>query len=93
MGRQDETQLTTKIDGFLSFALLMYCFASLKKKSGPCMTKLRVRLLCFTYSRDNSIGYALLIFKKKNKIINLFVILVKISLFEKQRNQFVRLVK
>jgi hypothetical protein len=28
-------------------------------------------------------GYALLIFKKKNKINNLFVILVKIFLFEK----------
>jgi hypothetical protein len=47
------------------------------------MTKLRVRMLCFSYSRDNSIGYALLIFKKKNKINNLFVILVKIFLFEK----------
>ncbi len=27
-GRQDETPLTTKIDGFLGFALQMYFFAS-----------------------------------------------------------------
>jgi len=51
--RQDETQFTSKIDGFLSFILrwmLMYFF-DLKL----CMTKLRVLVLCFSYFTDNSI--------------------------------------
>jgi len=50
--RQDETQFTTKMDGFLSFIprwMLMYFF-NLKL----CMTKLRVLVLCFSYFTDNS---------------------------------------
>jgi hypothetical protein len=51
--RQDETQFTTKMDGFLSFIprwMLMY-YLNLKL----CMTKLRVLVLCFSYFTDNSI--------------------------------------
>ncbi len=51
--RQDETQFTTKIDGFLSFnpplnANVLFCrffFLNLTL----CMTKLRVLVLCFSY--------------------------------------------
>jgi hypothetical protein len=53
--RQDETQFPTKIDGFLSFhplpliANVLSCRFFFKKKSHPCMTKLRVLVLCFPY--------------------------------------------
>jgi hypothetical protein len=56
--RQDETQFTTKIDGFLSFiptlnanVLFFRFFFNLTL----CMTKLRVLVLCFSYFIDNSI--------------------------------------
>jgi len=52
--RQDETQFTTKVDGFLSFipplnANVLFCrfFWNLTL----CMTKLRVLVLCFSYLR------------------------------------------
>jgi hypothetical protein len=55
--RQDETQFTTKINGFLSFTahwnlnvLICRFFLSLTL----CMTKLRVLGLCFSYFTDNS---------------------------------------
>jgi hypothetical protein len=56
--RQDETQFTTKIDGFLSFipplnANVLF-FAGFFKNLALCMTKLRVLVLCFTYFKDNS---------------------------------------
>ncbi len=57
--RQDETQFTTKIDGFLSFIprwMLMYFFAGFFSNLALCMTKLRVLLvLCFSYFTDNPI--------------------------------------
>jgi hypothetical protein len=55
--RQDETQFPTKIDGFLSFhspIMLMYFFTGFFKNLIPCMTKLRVLVLCFHYFTDNS---------------------------------------
>jgi len=55
--RQDETQFTTKIDGFLSFIpywMLVY-FLQVFKNITLCMTKLRVLVLCFSYFADNSI--------------------------------------
>jgi hypothetical protein len=59
---QDETQFTTKIDGFVSFIptlnvnglfckLQVQVFFSLTL----CMTKLRVLVLCLSYFTDNSI--------------------------------------
>jgi hypothetical protein len=48
--RQDETQFTTKIDGFLSFPtpwMLMYCFAGLKKNL-TCMTSRFWCCVCLT---------------------------------------------
>jgi len=58
--RQDETQFSTKIDGFLIFIprwVLMYFFASFLLIS-PCVwPKLRVRVLSFSYFMDNSIIY------------------------------------
>jgi hypothetical protein len=54
---QDETQFTTKIDGFLSFIprwMLMYIFAGFFVNLTLCMTKLRVPVLCFSYFTDNS---------------------------------------
>jgi hypothetical protein len=56
--RQDETQFPTKIDGFLSFtpplnANVLFC--RFFQKSHPCMTKLRVLVLCFPYFTNNSI--------------------------------------
>jgi hypothetical protein len=54
--RQDETQFTTKIDGFLSF-MLIYFFAGFFFNLTLCMTKLRVLVLCFSYFTDNSITY------------------------------------
>jgi hypothetical protein len=57
--RQDETQFTTKIDGFLSFIprqILMFFFPSFFFFNLTlCMTKLRVLVLCFSYFKDNSI--------------------------------------
>jgi hypothetical protein len=56
--RQDETQFTTKTDGFLSFIprwMLMYFFCRLFLNLTLCMTKLRVLVLCFSYFTDNSI--------------------------------------
>jgi hypothetical protein len=58
--RQDESQFTTKIDAFLSFApsplnanvLFGRCFL----KSHPVYDKLRVLLLCLPYFTDNSIS-------------------------------------
>jgi hypothetical protein len=50
--RQDETQFTTKIDGFLSFIpawMPMYFFAF---NLTLCMTKLSVLVLCFSYFTD-----------------------------------------
>jgi hypothetical protein len=57
--RQDETQFTTKIDGFLSFippfnAIVLFCRFLLNLTL--CMTKLRVLVLCFSYFSENSIG-------------------------------------
>jgi hypothetical protein len=55
--RQDETQFTTKIDGFLSFIprwMLMYFFVVFLNLI-LCMTKLRILVLCFSYFTDNSI--------------------------------------
>jgi hypothetical protein len=49
--RQDETQFTTNIDGFLSFIpswMLMYFFAGFFFNLILCMTKLRVLVLCFS---------------------------------------------
>ncbi len=53
---QDETQFTTKIDGFMSFIPpWMYFFCNVFKNLTLCMTKLRVLLvLCFSYFTDNS---------------------------------------
>jgi hypothetical protein len=48
--RQDETQFTTKIDGFLSSS--PYVFFALNL--APCMTKLRVLVLRFPYFTYNS---------------------------------------
>ncbi len=53
--QEDETQFTTKIDGFLSFippplnanVLLCRFFLNLIL----CMTKLRVLVLCFSYGK------------------------------------------
>jgi len=56
--RQDETQFTTKIDGFLSFIpiwTLLYFFCRFFLNLTLCMTKLRVQVLCFSYFTDNSI--------------------------------------
>jgi hypothetical protein len=61
--RQDETQFTTKIDGFLSFIpiwTLLYFFCRFFLNLTLCMTKLRVLVLCFSYFTDNcivSVGY------------------------------------
>ncbi len=60
--RQDETQFTTKIDGFVSFMtprMLMYFFRRFLFNLTLCMTKLRVLVLYFSYFMDNSIGYFL----------------------------------
>jgi hypothetical protein len=55
--RQDETQFTAKIDGFLSFILrsmLIYFFCRFFfNLTTLCMTKLRVLVLCFSYFTDN----------------------------------------
>jgi hypothetical protein len=56
--RQDETHFTTKINGFLSFIppwMLMSSFVGFFWIS-PCVTKLRVLMLCFSYFTDNSIN-------------------------------------
>jgi len=57
--RQDETQFTTKIDGFLSFIPPLHAnvlfFRFFFKNLTLCMTKLRVLVLCFSYFTDNSI--------------------------------------
>jgi hypothetical protein len=57
--RQDETQFTTKIDGFLSFIprwMLMHFFGVFFFWNlNLCMTKLRVLVLCFSCFTDNSI--------------------------------------
>jgi len=56
--KQDETQFTTKIDGFLSFIpgwILMYYFARVFLNLTLCMTKPRILVLCFSYFMDNSI--------------------------------------
>jgi hypothetical protein len=58
--RQDETQFTTKIDGFLSFIppwMLRYFFPGISLNLTLCMTKLRVMVLCFSYFTDNSNVY------------------------------------
>jgi len=59
--RQNETQFTTKIDGFLSFTprwiMLMYFFCRLFLNLTLCMTKLRVLVLCLSYFTDNSIMF------------------------------------
>ncbi len=51
--RQDETQFTTKIDGFVSFPLhplnANELFSGLKKMSPLFMTKLRVPVLSLPY--------------------------------------------
>jgi hypothetical protein len=58
--RQDETQFTTEIDGFLSFTfhpppwVLMYFFAGFFLNLTLCMTKLRVLVLCLSYFTYNS---------------------------------------
>jgi hypothetical protein len=58
--RQDKTQFTTKIDGFLNFtplalnANVLFCRFFLNLTL--CMTKLRVLMLCFSYFTDNSIA-------------------------------------
>jgi hypothetical protein len=55
--RQDETQFTTKVDGFLSFIprwKLMYFFAGFFINLTLCMTKLRILVLCFSYFTNNS---------------------------------------
>jgi hypothetical protein len=54
---QDETQFTTKIDGFWSFIppwMLIYFFAGFFFSLTLWMTKLRVVVLCFAYFTDNS---------------------------------------
>jgi len=64
--RQDETQFSTKIDGFLSFTpplMLLYFFAGFLFNLSLCMTNLRVSLvlvLCFPYFMDNFIMLALI---------------------------------
>ncbi len=66
--RQDETQFTTKIDAFLSFIpgwMLKYFFAGFYL-SHPCMTKLRVMVLGFSYFMDNSIIQLLLHHRSKH---------------------------
>jgi hypothetical protein len=57
--RQDETQFTTKIDRVLSFNPLLNANVFLDSfflNLTPCMTKLRVLVLCFPYFTftDNS---------------------------------------
>jgi hypothetical protein len=56
--RQDETQFTTKIDGFLSFTPpwnANVLFRRFVLNLTLCMTKLRVLVPCFSYFTDNSI--------------------------------------
>ncbi len=69
--RQDETEFTTKNDGFLSFIprwMLMYFFAGFFFNLTLCMAKLRVLVLCFSYFTDISI-----IFKLPNHVPHLVV--------------------
>jgi hypothetical protein len=50
--RQDETQFTTKIDGFLNFNpcwMLIHFFFILT----PCMAKFKVLVMCFPYFMDD----------------------------------------
>jgi hypothetical protein len=61
--RQDETQFTTKIDGFLSFnpplnANVISCGFFLNLTL--CRTKLKVLVLCLSYFTDNSIARIIL---------------------------------
>jgi hypothetical protein len=76
--RQDETQFTTQIDGFLSHppplpplnAKVFFCRFFLNLTL--CMTKLRVQVLCLSYFADNSnikvIGLpTILIFKMESQ--------------------------
>ncbi len=72
--RQDETQFTAKIDDLLSPSPRLNANVLLKK-SHLCMTKLRVRVLCFPYFTDNFIAND---FLKMNKMNKLFIILVMI---------------
>jgi hypothetical protein len=56
--RQDETQFSTKIDGFLSFTPSLHTnvfFWWFVLCLTLCMTKLRVLVLCLSYFTDNSI--------------------------------------
>jgi len=67
--RQDETQFTTKIDGFLSFtppfnANVLFCWFFLNLTL--CMTKLRVLVLCFSYFTHNFIIWLSMYFSNSN---------------------------
>jgi hypothetical protein len=65
---QDETQFTTKIDGFINYEFhpplnannVLVFFCRFFKNLTLCMTKLRVVVLCFSYFTDNSITTKLL---------------------------------
>ncbi len=52
--RQDETQFTTKTDGFLSFIPPLNANVLFFQVPTLCMTKLRVLVLCFSYFTENS---------------------------------------
>jgi hypothetical protein len=52
--RQDETQITTKINGFHpTFNTIVLFCRFFKKNLTLCMTKLRVLVLCFSYFNSN----------------------------------------
>jgi len=62
--RQDEIQFTTKIDGFMSFVPIAFNANVLFCRFfwiSPCMTKLRVPVLCFSYFMDNSSVFRLVL--------------------------------
>jgi hypothetical protein len=63
---ENETQFTTKIDDFQSFITtprprpfntnVLFFLQAFKKYLTPCMTKLRVLVLCFPYFSNNFIN-------------------------------------
>jgi hypothetical protein len=52
------------------------------------MTKPRVLVSCFPYFINNFIAYDFFIFKEKNKMNKMIVILVMLFLFEKKKKLF-----
>jgi hypothetical protein len=77
MERQDETQFCVSFKFQPPLNANVFVLANVFLNLTPCMTKLRVEVLCFHYFTDN---YDFLIFNKKNKINNFFVILIFFNL-------------